>query len=92
MTQIAIYERLYNNDIPPKLRQLFNVPIPVFPGMVDSLLAQFNDEIQLKFKSKNPSQYLIEPKIQSLWETETSSTSAVLRGPVCRFKESIMVV
>lgn len=73
MNQIARYERLYNNDIPPKIRQLFNTPIPVFPGMIDTLLADFNDEINLKFKPTNTAQYLIIPKIQALWENERDS-------------------
>ena len=73
MNQIAMYERLYNNDIPPKLRQMFNVPIPVFSGMIDSLLAQFNDEMKLKFKATNPAQYLVLPKVQAHWEHERDS-------------------
>jgi len=73
METIAMYERLYNNDIPPKMRQLFNVPVPVFPGMIDTMLADFNDEINLKFKPTNTAQYLVIPKVQALWEAERDS-------------------
>lgn len=73
MNRIALYEALYNNDVPPRLRQMFNVIPPVFSGMVDSLLAQFNDEVKLKFGSKNPSQYLVLPKIQAHFDSEKNS-------------------
>lgn len=73
MNTLAAYERLYNNDILPKLRQMFNVPLPVFSGMIDELLAMFNDQIQIKFKATNPAQHLIVPKIQAHWETERDS-------------------
>lgn len=74
MNRIALYEALYNNDVPPRLRQMFNVIPPVFSGMVDSLLAQFNDEVKIKYTTKNPAQHLVVPKIQAHWEAERSST------------------
>jgi len=76
MNQIMQFERLYNNDITPKLRQLFNVPVPVFSGMIDTMLADFNDEVNLKFKPTNTAQMLITPKIQAQWEAERDSMTA----------------
>lgn len=73
MNSIMMYEALYNNDIPPKLRQMFNVPIPVFAGMIDTLLADFNDQVQIKFNPLNAAQYLITPKLQAHWESERDS-------------------
>lgn len=73
MNQMMMYEALYNNDVPPKLRQMFNVPIPVFAGMIDTLLSDFNDQVQIKFNPLNPAQYLITPKVQALWEAERDS-------------------
>lgn len=74
MNTLIKYERMYLNDIPPKLRQLFNVPIPVFPGLVDTLSADFNDQIKLKFKETNPADYLVMPKVQAQFDIESSST------------------
>lgn len=73
MNTLAAYERLYNNDILPKLRQMFNVPLPVFSGMIDELLAMFNDQVQIKFKATNPAQHLVVPKIQAHWTAERDS-------------------
>lgn len=75
MNMLAIYERLYNNDVPPKFRSMFNVVLPIFSGMVDELLAMFNDQVMLKFNAKNPAQYLIVPKIQAQWEAERDSVA-----------------
>lgn len=73
MNTLALYERLYNNDVLPKLRQMFNSVLPIFSGMVDELLAMFNDDIDLKFKAKNPAQELVTPKIQAHFNAESSS-------------------
>lgn len=73
MNTIAVYERLYNNDVLPKLRQMFNSVLPIFSGMVDELLAMFNDQLQLKFKALNPMQELVIPKLQSHWNSERDS-------------------
>ena len=73
INRIALYEGLYNNDVPPRLRQMFNVIPPVFSGMVDSLLAQFNDTIKVKIKSKNPAQHLEIPKLQAQLDDEIVS-------------------
>lgn len=73
MNRLAVYEALYNNDIPVKLRQLFNAVLPVFSGMVDELLAMFNDEIKLKVEATKPSQNLVLPKIQAHIDIESKS-------------------
>ena len=75
MLRIAEYERAYNNDVLPKLRQLFNVSLPIFSGMIDELLAMFNDQVQIKFNATNPSQYLVTPKLQAHWNAERDSTA-----------------
>lgn len=78
MDQIAWYERLYNNDVPRRFRQLSNVVVPIFSGLVDTLLADFNDEVQLKFSGKI-SDYLVIPKIQKLFEKERDSLKSHAR-------------
>lgn len=73
MNQIRKYEKLYLNDVPPKLRQLFNIPVPIFAGMLDTLLADFNDPVDIRFVETNPAQFLVLPKVQSQWEAEKKS-------------------
>lgn len=75
MNLLAIFERLYNNDIPPKIRQMFNAVLPIFSGLIDELLAMFNDEIQIKFNALNPAQELVVPKIQAHWDAERVNLS-----------------
>jgi len=73
MNTLIMYEAMYRNAIPPKFRQMFNVPLPVFSGMIDTLLADFNDQIQIRYNSLNPAQDLVVPKIQAHWEAERDS-------------------
>jgi hypothetical protein len=70
MNQIQLFERLYNNNLPKKQRQLFNVCMPIFAGFEDALQANLTDPVQLKFTSRNPADYLVLPKIQAQWEEE----------------------
>jgi hypothetical protein len=79
MDRVSFFEALYNNDVPPRLRQMFNVIPPVFSGMVDSLLSQFNDEVKIKFTSKNPAQHLVIPKLQAQWDAEKDSPAPTAR-------------
>lgn len=70
MNRIQLYERLYNNELPRKERQLFNVCLPIFGGFEDALHANLVDPVQLQFAETNPQDYLLVPKIQAQWENE----------------------
>lgn len=70
MNRIQLYERLYNNELPKKNRQLFNVCLPIFGGFEDALQANLTDPVQLKFEPKRPSDYLLTPILQAQWEDE----------------------
>lgn len=45
MARLSKYWSLYDGKVEKKLRQLFNVPIPVFSGMIDTLNAQYDTPI-----------------------------------------------
>lgn len=70
MNRVQLYERLYNNELPRKERQLFNVCLPIFGGFEDALQANLTDPVQLKFVETNPQDYLVVPKVQAQWENE----------------------
>lgn len=70
MNRIALYERLYNNELPKKERQLFNICLPIFGGFEDALQANLTDPVKLKFKETNPQDYLVIPKIQAQFDKE----------------------
>lgn len=75
MNQIKKYIRLYYNDLPPKARQLFNIPIPVFSGMIDTLQSDYNDPITLKFDYTNLADYLYIPLVQAHFDDEKNKTT-----------------
>ena len=66
---------LYDGKVPKKLRQLFNVPIPVFAGMIDTLNAQYDTGIILDFKEGDASDYFKVQKINGAWRNEVMNTS-----------------
>lgn len=75
LARIAKYQELYDGRMPKKLRQLFNVPIPVFPGMIDTLNAQHDTPIQLKFKEGDAADYFKVQKIQGAFGMEVMDTA-----------------
>jgi len=58
-----------------KLRQLFSVAIPVFPGMIDTLNAQYDEPIRLEFKEGDASDYFKVQKINGAFQMEIMDTA-----------------
>lgn len=75
MERLAKYWRLYDGDLPKKVRQLFNVPVPIFPGMVDTLNAQYDTPIQLRFKEGDAADYFKVQKIEAAFRMEVMNTA-----------------
>lgn len=70
MNRVGLYERLYNNELPKKERQLFNICLPIFGGFEDALQANLTDPVKLQFQETNPQDYLVIPKIQAQFDNE----------------------
>lgn len=66
------FEDLKAGNVPRKLRSQFNVALPVFSGMLDTLAADFDEPVELHFKQKHPSDYFKAKKIQAAWNIEKS--------------------
>ena len=75
LARLDRYWRLYDVKVEKKLRQLFNVAIPVFPGMVDTLNAMYDSPIQLNFKEGDPSDYFKVKKINGAFQMEIVDTA-----------------
>ncbi len=75
LAKLAKYWRLYDGDTTKKLRQLFNVPIPVFPGMIDTLNAQYDAPITLTFKEGDSADYFKVQKVQGAFDMEVMNTN-----------------
>lgn len=75
ITKLNKYWELYDGKVQKKLRQLFNVPIPVFAGMIDTLNAQYDTPIEIKFKEGDPSDYFKVEKINAALQREILDTS-----------------
>lgn len=75
LARIAKYYALYNGHTSKKLRQLFNIPIPVFAGMMDTLDSQYDTSIQLRFQEGGPEDYFKVKKINGAFQMEIASTA-----------------
>lgn len=75
LARINKYWELYDGKTPKKLRQLFNVAIPVFPGMIDTLNAQYDTPIQLTFKEGDAADYFKVKKINGAFKMEVMNTA-----------------
>lgn len=70
VTKWKMYQELKAGNVKKKLRVQFNVALPVFQGMLDTLAADFDEPIELRFKRKHPSDYFKMQRIQSAWDLE----------------------
>lgn len=75
LTTTDKYYRLYDGKVAKKLRQLFNVPIPVFAGMIDTLNAQYDTGIFLEFEAGDASDYFKTEKLNGAWRNEVMNAS-----------------
>lgn len=75
LQQINKFYSLYDGKVPKKLRQLFNVPIPVFAGMIDTLNAQYDTGVFLEFQEGDAADYFKVNKINGAWRNEVMNTS-----------------
>lgn len=75
LEKLKRYWSLYDGKVEKKIRQLFNVAIPVFPGMVDTLNAQYDTPIKLEFKEGDASDFFKVQKINGAFDMEVMSTA-----------------
>lgn len=75
LQRVQMYRDLYAGKVKKKYRQVFNVTLPVFSGLVDTLQAEFNDDLALEFGEQEPADYLAVRKLQALWNQEVDSVS-----------------
>ena len=71
--KIQAYRRLYNTEVLPKLRVQFNVPVPVFSGMIDTMQSDLDDGLVLKYESQDPADWKPIQKLNAAIKQESSS-------------------
>ncbi len=71
--QIRKFRDLYNNKVPKQLRIRYNVPIPIFAGMIDTLQADLDDELLLKYGEQDPADWKAAVKANAYIQKESQS-------------------
>ena len=75
MQTLTKFYKLYDGKVDKKFRQLFNVALPIFPGLIDTLNAQFDTPVQLEFAEGEASDYFKAKKINAAWQKEHGNSS-----------------
>lgn len=73
LSTLGKYRKLYNTQVERKLRQQFNVPLPVFAGMVDTLQADLDDQLLIEFQNKDPADWKAVEKANAALKQESES-------------------
>ncbi len=71
--KIKNFRRLYNTEVLPRLRQQFNVPLPVFSGMIDTLQADQDDRLIIEFQNTDPADWKAVEKANAAIKQESES-------------------
>lgn len=75
LDRLGKYWELYDGKTSKKLRQIFNVPIPVFPGMIDTLNAQYDTPVRITFREGDSADYFKVKKINAAFQSEIMNTA-----------------
>jgi len=73
INQIRKFRALYNNQVEKKLRIRYNVPVPIFSGMIDTLQADLDDVMILKYQEKDPADWKAVQKANAALIQESNS-------------------
>lgn len=68
------YEDLKAGNVKKKLRMQFNVALPIFSGLLDTLASDFDEPVELEYKKRHPSDYFKAQKVQAAWNIEKNKT------------------
>ena len=69
-------EDAYFGKVKKALRGRFNVPVPIVPGFIDTLLAKIDDPPNLKFAGTREAQERLGRKIQAAYEIQSTNEDA----------------
>lgn len=64
-------ENAYYGRVKKTLKGRHNVPIPVMPGFIETLISKTDDAPSLRYKAFDEAGYLTQRKIQSAWDRES---------------------
>lgn len=71
--QIQESENLYLNEVAQPLPGLYNVPVPVMGGFIDSLVSRISGKTVVNFNKQNNSDAVKAKKISAMWRKESSA-------------------
>ncbi|HEY1747825.1 MAG TPA: hypothetical protein VGG11_13820 [Xanthobacteraceae bacterium] len=75
LQRVQLYRDLYAGKVRKKYRQPFNVVLPVFSGLMDTIQASLNDDLAVKLTEQEPADYIAVHKLDALFQMEINSVA-----------------
>lgn len=79
MAQWKKFDDAYNLVVKKKLRQMFSVPLPIYPGFLDTLASDYDEPIEIQFTKKHPADHFKAKKAQASWDMDKASMEKTAR-------------
>jgi len=73
ISQIRKYRDLYNGKAQRQLRIRYNIPIPIFSGMIDVMQADLDDSVIIKYQETDPADWKAVRKANAALQQELQS-------------------
>lgn len=73
LQSIRAYRAAYNNARQRQFRVRYSAPLPIFAGIIDTLQADLEDEIILKFEAQDPADWRAAIKANAALQKESTS-------------------
>lgn len=71
ITTIEKYLKAYNNNVERELKNRWNLPLPVIPGYIDTLMSKIDDPPQIDFEREEEADLKVAQKVTKVWEAES---------------------
>ena len=72
MADIQKNEDLYNNKVRKAIKGRWNMPLPIMPGFLDTLMSKIDERVMINFGYKDLADYKRAKKVTAAWELESS--------------------
>lgn len=73
LQSIRAYRAAYNNARQRQFRVRYSAPLPIFAGLIDTLMADLEDEIIIEYEAQDPADWRAAVKANAALEKESSS-------------------
>lgn len=79
VSQWKKFDEAYNGVTKKRLRQMFQVPLPIYAGFLDTLAADYDEPIEVDFYKKHPADHFKAKRTKAAWDIDKVSMAPTAR-------------